>query len=165
MNGLNALETRRLFIFLENKRIFSCQILRSFNVILASLEVNLPMFASRLPKPNDSNDYRERLIYLFCNTYLTFHVFKTSFKEVMSQLLHLTQKRRQTFWLVLWFNMRKFVSCVFHSLISCTDYAFVPCRASTNHKIIYCQSTTDLLNFFTCSIYPLTPLHSLNCVL
>ena len=89
---MNALETRGLFIFLENKRIFSCQILRSFNVIPASLEVNLPMFASRLPKPNDSNGYRERLIYLFCNNYLTFHVFKTSFKEVMSSSYILRRK-------------------------------------------------------------------------
>ena len=42
MNGLDAMETEGLFIFLENKRFFSCQILRSFNVIPASLEVNLP---------------------------------------------------------------------------------------------------------------------------
>ena len=50
-------------------------------------------FVSRLPKPTDSNDYCGPLIYFrCCNNYLTFQVFKTSFKDIMLQSLHLTTK-------------------------------------------------------------------------
>ena len=60
----------------------------------------LTLFVSRLPKPNDSNDYCKRLIYLSCNNYLIFLVSLTSFKERGLQL-PVTRKRRWAFWLVL----------------------------------------------------------------
>ena len=60
----------------------------------------LTLFVSRLPKPNDSNDYCDRLIYLSCNDYLIFLVSLTSFKERGLQL-PVTRKRRWAFWLVL----------------------------------------------------------------
>ena len=65
-------------------------------------------FVSRLPKPNDSNDYCNRLIYLSCNNYLIFLVSLTSFKE---RGLHLpfTRKRRWAFWLFFYLTMKKFV--------------------------------------------------------
>ena len=76
----------------KNERLECYGVLRT---VLASFEVHSYLL-SQLPMPKDSNDYREGLIYLFCNNYLTFHVFKTSFNEIMAQLLRFARKRRRT---------------------------------------------------------------------
>ena len=76
----------------KNERLACYGVLRT---VIASFEVHSYLL-SQLPMPKDSNDYREGLIYLFCNNYLTFHVFKTSFNEIMAQLLRFARKRRQT---------------------------------------------------------------------
>ena len=76
----------------KNERLECYGVLRT---VIASFEVHSYLL-SQLPMPKDSNDYREGLIYLFCNNYLTFHVFKTSFNEIMAQLLRFARKRRQT---------------------------------------------------------------------
>ena len=76
----------------KNERLECYGVLRT---VIASFEVHSYLL-SQLPMPKDSNDYREGLIYLFCNNYLTVHVFKTSFNEIMAQLLRFARKRRQT---------------------------------------------------------------------
>ena len=101
-------------------------------------------FVSRLPKPNDSNDYCYRLIYFrSCNNYLTFQVFKTSFNDIMLQSLHRHDKRRRAFWLVLyfWLNLRKFVFCVFQELSSCT------CRSCFCSMVENLPATTSFIIF------------------
>ena len=72
----------------KNERLECYGVLRT---VIASFEVRSYLL-SQLPMPKDSNDYREGLIYLFCNNYLNFHVFKTSFNEIMAQLLRFARR-------------------------------------------------------------------------
>ena len=63
-------------------------------------------FVSRLPKPNDSNDYCNRLIYLSCNNYLIFLVSLTK-KEVFTYLSRI--KDVEHFDWFFYLTMKKFV--------------------------------------------------------
>ena len=66
------------------------------SIVTGSFELH-PYLRFTMPMPNDSNDYHNRLIYFSCNNYLTFHVFKTSFNEIMPQLLPFTCKSSRAF--------------------------------------------------------------------
>ena len=106
MNAITFVSVCLLFLA-EQEAIMNDKISTNNMVVILTREgifnvVQLVVtFVSRLPKPNDSSDYCDRLIYLSCNNYLTFHVLKTSFNEIMPQLLRFTRKRRRAFWLVL----------------------------------------------------------------
>lgn len=95
-------------------------ILRTVTASFAELQSHL---LSQLPKPNDSNHYRNRLIYFSCNNYLTFHVFKTSF--IMPQSLHITNKWRRASWLVLLAYINTWGNSCFVFLSNCSEHAFV----------------------------------------
>ena len=74
---------------------------------------------------NGSNDYRDRLIYLSCNNYVTL-------KEVLTKSCPdhdiSSVNDVENFDLFFWLNMRKFMSCAFQSMRCCADHAFVPCQ-------------------------------------
>ena len=77
----------------KNERLECYGVLRT---VIASFELHSYLL-SQLPMPNDSNDYHDRLIYLSCHKFLTFHVFKSRLNEIMLELLHFTCERRRAF--------------------------------------------------------------------
>lgn len=56
----------------KNERLECCRVLRT---VIASFELHSYLL-SQLTKPNDSIDYRDRLIYLSCDNCLTVSRFQ-----------------------------------------------------------------------------------------
>ena len=59
----------------KNEQLEYCRVLRT---VKASFELHFYLLR-QLPKPNDSSDYRDRLIYLSCNNCLTVSRFQNKF--------------------------------------------------------------------------------------
>ena len=93
----------------KNERLECYGVLRT---VIASFEVHSYLL-SQLPVPKDSNDYREGLIYLFCNNYLTFHVFKQVLTKPWPSYYDSRVKDVEHVDWFVWLNMRKFVFCAF----------------------------------------------------
>ena len=74
----------------KNERLECYGVLRT---VIASFELHSYLL-SQLPM---ADDYRDRLIYLSCHKFLTFHVFKSRFSEIMPQLLRFTCESRRAF--------------------------------------------------------------------
>ena len=118
----------------KNERVGCYWVLRT---VTASFELHSYLL-SQFPKPNDIKDYGDRLIYLSCNNYLTFHVFKTCFNEIMTQSLHVTTKRRRASGLVLLAYLEEIrVMCFSGTEFLCMQIMLLfHGRESTSHNII-----------------------------
>ena len=79
MNAVTLVSDCLLFLA-EQQAIMNDKISTNNMVVILTLDRIIKVLEVNVP--NDSNGYRDRVIYLSCNNCLTFHVFKTSLNDI-----------------------------------------------------------------------------------